>query len=187
MVSGSDSGEGPHTQVKLSKGKEKWKCPPYPWLKCNLGVFWSSVNRMAGASWVLRGSCRKVLLYSRKYFAEIKDLDEASFKILSWAIESMADHKMNKVIFALNAANLVKAMNRPIAWPSFSYQVSELSVFLRRIQEWKVVVEIPSINRGVTLIAQSVTRDNRIQSYVALGHPRWLHNLFISENFLPSS
>lgn len=54
------------------------------------------------------------------------------------------------------------ALNRPIAWPSYSCQVSELNVALDRIKEWKVELEEPVTNKGASLIAQSVTSQRKI-------------------------
>lgn len=75
----------------------------------------------------------------------------------------------------------MKALNRQDGWPSFGYQVSELSRVLLNIVDWRLVYESRCANRGAFLIAQSVTQENRLQSYVAQGHPCWLSELFDCE------
>lgn len=74
--------------------------------------------------------------------------------------------------------DLVGAVNRPKAWPSLRYHSSEFLERVRHCLKWKVVRETNLSNRGANLISQSVTNDMRLQSYVALGYPRWLSGLF---------
>lgn len=47
-------------------------------------------------------------------------------------------------------------------------------------------MESPETNRGVSLIAKSVTSEDPRQSYIAVDHPRWLHELFTNERFSTS-
>ncbi|KAL0668951.1 hypothetical protein Bca4012_031655 [Brassica carinata] len=75
---------------------------------------------------------------------------------LLWAIESMQSHHVTKVIFEVDFADLVGAVTKPKAWPAFRYQA----------------------NRCAQAIAKSVTREKRFQSYVAMGNPQWLKELF---------
>lgn len=79
-----------------------------------------------------------------------------------WAIESMISHKMQRVVFALESSFLVGVVNRPKAWPSFSFQASELSLLLSSVLDWKVVLENSRSNRGANLIAKSVTTDSAV-------------------------
>lgn len=37
-------------------------------------------------------------------------------------------------------------------------------------------------NRGAAIIAQSVIKEGRLQSYVANGYPSWLFEFFVNEN-----
>lgn len=48
---------------------------------------------------------------------------------------------------------------------------------LAEFVDWSVEVESREASRGVTSIAQTVTRDECVQSYVEVGAPRWLTNL----------
>ncbi|KAL1194010.1 hypothetical protein V5N11_008769 [Cardamine amara subsp. amara] len=98
-----------------------------------------------------------------------------------WAVQSMHHHKLTRVIFATEATYLIKAINRPKAWPSFQYQFSECLFGLKKIPFWRMEKEKALANRGATLIAQSVTSDARLQSYVARSYPSWLHGVFEDE------
>lgn len=91
---------------------------------------------------------------------------------LTWAMDAMFSLKMKKVIFAAQAHDVFGAMARPKAWPSFSNQVLEINHFLEKIEDWRLEVESLNANRGISLIAQSVTSDARFHDYVAAGHPQ---------------
>ena len=93
----------------------------------------------------------------------------------------MHSHGKTKVSFAIEPGDLLSAFARPKAWPPFAFQIAELTHFLEKIEVWKVLEEKVVSNRGASLIAQSVVKDNRFQSYVAVGHPSWLHQLFEGE------
>lgn len=90
-------------------------------------------------------------------------------------------HRLSNVIFASDASDLVKAINRASAWPSFGFHVSELFLKLDILEVWRMVFKNRDANVGAFRIAQSVTLDNRLQSYVARGHPDWLSELFDCE------
>ncbi|KAG7571744.1 Ribonuclease H domain [Arabidopsis suecica] len=158
-----------------------WQPPPPGWVKCNIGAAWSGKKCLAGSAWVLRNEHGVVLLHSRRALCDVTNRSEAILKSVIWAIECLHSHKMSRVLFAFEPGDLLSAFNRPNAWPSFRYQVSELLHFLGKIVVWNVLEEKIPANRGASLIAQSVVKEDRVQSYVASGHPRWLHHLFEEE------
>lgn len=57
----------------------------------------------------------------------------------------------------------------------------ELQPVLNNIEEWEGVTVTRDSNRVAFLIAASVTKENRLQSYVAQGNPSWLRNLIAEE------
>ncbi|KAG7577746.1 Ribonuclease H domain [Arabidopsis thaliana x Arabidopsis arenosa] len=158
-----------------------WQPPPPGWVKCNIGAAWSGKKCLAGSAWVLRNEHGVVLLHSRRALCDVTNRSEAILKSVIWAIECLHSHKISRVLFAFEPGDLLSAFNRPNAWPSFRYQVSELLHFLGKIVVWNVLEEKIPANRGASLIAQSVVKEDRVQSYVASGHPRWLHHLFEEE------
>ncbi|XP_010474056.1 PREDICTED: uncharacterized protein LOC104753510 [Camelina sativa] len=139
-----------------------------------------------GSAWVLSDERGEVLIHSRRAFKGINLKNKTSFVGLIWAMESMLQHRVNKVIFAFEDNTVIAYMQRPQVWPSFKWEIEELGKLLEGFLEWNLVLEESSANREATLIAQSVTRDNRINSYVAESSPSWLRELFENER-VPSS
>lgn len=170
-----------HSHDVVRDSGSVWSKPPLNWFKCNIGSSWSKRNQSGGGAWVLRDDGGRVLLHSRRAFASISSKEDALLRCLLWAMESMASHKVDKVIFAFQDKALVGAVMRPRAWPSFRAQSVALKSSLNQFMEWKVEVELAAANRGANLIARSVTRDLRSQSYVATGHPIWLARIFREE------
>ena len=90
--------------------------------------------------------------------------------------------RLQHVIFELEASELVGSINRPRAWPAFRAYGLELTEVLSNLTDWKVNMVTREANWGAFLIAQSVTEEMRLQSYVAQGNPSWLHGLLAEES-----
>ncbi|KAG7598336.1 Ribonuclease H domain [Arabidopsis suecica] len=150
---------------------QSWKCPPSSWIKCNMSSFWSKHTNISGCAWVVRDEEGVVILHSRRAFANVENRDEANTQCLLWCIDSIHSHKLNKVIFAMDFPKIVKIVERPKAWPSFSHLYSEIMVRMDFVQDWRLIFEDPSSNRGAFLIAQSASLEVFAQSYVATGGP----------------
>ena len=112
-----------------------WEPPQVGWVKCNIAAAWSGKKRLCGGAWVLRDNQGKVLLHSRKAFSHLTSKKEYLFRCVLWAITSMLSHRQSRVIFAFEPGDLSSAFARPKAWPSFAFQVSELTHFLEKIGE----------------------------------------------------
>ncbi|CAA7056903.1 unnamed protein product [Microthlaspi erraticum] len=178
-----DEGSRSETVVKVAKN---WRPPPIPWLKCNVAGVWSEAKQLGGMAWVLRDEEGKVLLHSRSAWAGIKSKAECSFRCLTWAAESLLVHGVKRVVFASEDSDLVQSLTRPIVWPSFRLQTSDLYHVLTNFRCWRMEQEVRCTNRGAFLIARSVIKENRMQAYVARGPPPWLKLIFDSEKVLPS-
>ncbi|KAG2292242.1 hypothetical protein Bca52824_038911 [Brassica carinata] len=133
-----------------------WKAPPWD-------------TKILGASWVLRDHRGVVLLHSRRSFGLVGTKDEVFFISVVWAMESMASHRCLKVHFSFERPELVNAINRPKAWPSFKSKVTQIRAILDNFLV------------SARLIAKSAHKDRWFQSYVAQGYPYWLSNLFDRE------
>lgn len=155
-----------------------WRPPEKPWLKCNVASVWNKDKSSCGMAWVLRNSLGNVLLHSRSALVQITSKGEAELLSCLWAIKDMQNLHILRVIFAFEPKEFVGVINRPSAWPSFKSQAESLLLALSYIQFWRVTNEDRKANLGAFLIARSVTREERLQSYVAQGYPFWLQKVF---------
>ena len=58
----------------------------------------------------------------------------------------------------------------------------ELRGVLKKVAEWKVSSVKRVANKAAFMIARSVTKERRYQSYVAQGSPSWLRSLLAEED-----
>lgn len=129
---------------------------------------------MCGGAWILRDSQDRVILHSQRVLTDLDKRLEARRKVLSWAIQSVAEHHWDNVIFASEDADLLGAILIPRAWPSFILEVVEVWQVLGGITHWRLEVEETISNKGAHLLAHSSIWDDRRHSYVATGSPVWL-------------
>lgn len=160
---------------------KKWEAPNERFYKCNIGVAWSQITKLAGTSWIVRNTRGVVEIHSRRAFSGVNSLLEAKHFGLVWAIESVASHKLHKVIFEIEAPKLVGVITRPRAWPAFRGFGVEILGALRRVEEGKVKYITREANKCAFMIARSVTNELRLQSYVAQGEPEWLRRILDEE------
>lgn len=170
-------------EVEVEEGRigQKWRKPPDGWLKCNVGWFLVKKTRFLGCAWVVRDSNGVAIWHSRRSFVEIQNLNEAKMQTLSWALESMVAHRVEKLIMGIEDPMLCGSLERPNAWPSFKVESSILLNILTKIPNWKCCLEVKDTNKGAFLIAKSATTLPFVQSYEAAGRPGWLATLFDSE------
>lgn len=69
-----------------------------------------------------------------------------------------------------------EALLHPEKYPHLRGLVHPIINALQYFQEWSLEHVAPERNRVAQVIATSVTRDHRYQSYVATGGPRWLND-----------
>ncbi|KAF2593676.1 hypothetical protein F2Q70_00042349 [Brassica cretica] len=70
---------------------------------------------------------------------------------------------------------------RPRVWPTFRGFSAEILGVLQRLGEWELQSISREANKCAFLIARSVTKEQRLQSYVAHGEPEWLRRSFDEE------
>lgn len=167
--------------VDVSASLDKWKPPPQSWLNCNMAVKWVKDSTITGGAWVLRDDKGVVLCHSRRTFGYFSSKERASMAIALWVAESMSSQGVERVVFMGEFKALFGAVNRPLAWPSFVHFADNFCREVGRISEWEVVVCNSNANRGASIIAQSVVDCGFTQSYVSVGHPRWLDDVFVGE------
>lgn len=174
--------EGEQRKEEVVKSvKRTWTKPPFNWVKCNYGVKWLKNVQVAGVAWIIRDSNGESLLHSRRSFVGVATLEEAKEKALKWTLECMVTHHVDRVIIAGKDAVLMKVIERPKAWPSFTSIAQQMEKFLCKFSCWKSKVESRSANKCAFLIADSAVMDRCYQSYVASGAPFWISSIIACE------
>ncbi|KAG2287406.1 hypothetical protein Bca52824_047010 [Brassica carinata] len=163
------------------RAKKRWLPPEESWLMCNVAFEWNKDTHSLGGAWVVRNHRGVALTHSRRAFSQVGSLDDARLKTLLWALESMMSMCYDRMVFAGDFKELFLAFQNPHKWPALRFQVEEMRILLSRMKEFQLKKVSIEENRGASFIAQSITRQNRSQSYVAIGHPSWLGELFVNE------
>lgn len=121
------------------------------------------------------------MLHNRRAFSPCNSKSDAELEVWLWAIESMSSLKVRRVCFVVEAKDLLNAVCRPAAWPSFKFQPELIFSAFRKVNSWRLIPEERCANKGAFLIARNVTFEDRRQSYVASGYPFWLHKVSTEE------
>lgn len=119
-------------------------------------------------------------MHSRNSFTNVLSVMEAQERVWLWAIESMSSLHFLKIVFAAESKELVGAVTRPPAWPSFRWISRKILSYLQYIPDWKLEKVDRMMILGAYCIAQSVVLWNLFQSYVATSFPSWLSGIFCS-------
>ncbi|XP_013690321.2 uncharacterized protein LOC106394286 [Brassica napus] len=159
-----------------------WKVPESERVKCNIGISWSKATCKAGLVWIVKNSEGETLLHSIRDINGVSSLLETRRLGLIWAAESMNSHRLQKVCFELEDYELVGSVNKPKAWPALRAYGEELRDALNKVTDWKVSSVKRVANKVAFMIARSVTKERRYQSYVAPGSPSWLRSLLAEED-----
>lgn len=158
-----------------------WSPPDKNDFKCNIGFSWSKKFSIYGASWIVRDSKGTVLLYSRRAYSQIASVFEAKLKSWEWALESMQSLHMERITFGASTKEIINAMHKPSLWSVIVSHISHLLAITTNKPNWYLLFEPPLCNLGASLVAESVTKDFRLTSYVARDYPCWLKGFFDPE------
>ncbi|KAF3489971.1 hypothetical protein F2Q69_00054834 [Brassica cretica] len=157
-------------QAALVHGAREWKKPPMGWGKCNFASSWANSSSRCGGAWIVRDGFGKVIFHSWRSFTCLSNPLEAELSSLLWTVEDMVNLRVDKVIFESSSIYLKEAfLQNSIA--DASPIVSLITQRLHGFSEWCTELVFEESNMVAVFIAESVTRDQRSQSYVGTGGP----------------
>ncbi|CAF2159053.1 unnamed protein product, partial [Brassica napus] len=93
-----------------------------------------------------------------------------------WRLESNRDLGVAKLVLASDYSEVIEAINGPYHWPQYQTLLEQVFVLKLYFTSITFEVEIVLNNSIARNIAKSVLGDGRLQSYLALGRPAWLHD-----------
>ncbi|CAN6932862.1 unnamed protein product [Brassica oleracea] len=163
-----------------------WKPPPPVFDvvrvdKCNVGATWRSGSQWSGAAWIIRDSQGQAISHSRRSYSACRSATEAGLNALFWAVEAIKNMRMNKVILEVSSPEVYEMLTNPRHSLSRCVLTARVLHQLSSISHYHLTYVHIEANQVAAEIALSVTRDTRLQSYVAHGGPTWLRTLILKE------
>ncbi|CAN6865878.1 unnamed protein product [Brassica oleracea] len=158
-----------------------WKPPPLDMVKCNVGASWRSGSQWSGAAWIIRDSQGQAISHSRRSYSTCRSATEAGLNALFWAVEAVKNMRMNKVILEVSSPEVYEVLTNPRHSLRRCTLTARVLHLLSLISHYHLTYVHIEANQVAAEIALSVTRDTRLQSYVAHGGPTWLRTLILKE------
>lgn len=160
---------------------DKWCLPENGIIKCNLHANWRNAYLHSGIAWITRDHQGNVCHHARDAITFTPNRLVAELRCVIWALTSLRDLGVTKLIIALDYQEVVEALKAPHLWPKYMSLLTQVSTLKENFES--LCFEGEHIrNNGIGRdIAKSVLRDGRFQSYLALGGPSWLHDRIARE------
>ncbi|CAN6802328.1 unnamed protein product [Brassica oleracea var. botrytis] len=146
---------------------ERW-CPP-------------STALISGGAWIARDHTGNVLFHGRDAFTPSPNRMIAELRGILWVMQSARDLHFHSICIASDHRDTAEALLSPASWPWFRCLLEQIMALCNSFFSVAFEVEKVGANSIVRDIAKSVMRDGRLQSYLALGGPAWLHSRIIRE------
>ena len=156
--------------------EDKW-CPPAGGvIKCNVHANWMNAYLHCGAAWISRDQGGIVRHHARDAFVNMPNRLVAELKCVIWALRSLRDLNITRVIIASDYYDVLDAIKTPLQWPRYRVWLEQIRSLKEDFESLKFECAKATSNGIARDIAKSVLRDGRYQSYLALGGPSWLHD-----------
>ena len=125
---------------------------------------------------MLRDHNGEALLHSRRAFSGTMSEQQASLMAFSWAVEAMKDHKIRCVLMEASSHYIQDVLNHREPTLSTREWFQRTHTSLHSFEYCEISLVPWKCNSLATEIAESVTRDERVQSNVANNGPSWLES-----------
>ncbi|KAF3517896.1 hypothetical protein DY000_02062700 [Brassica cretica] len=123
----------------------------------------------------------QAISHSRRSYSACRSATEAGLNALFWAVEAIKNMCMNKVILEVSSPEVYEMLTNPRHSLSRCALTARVLHQLSSISHYHLTYVHIEANQVAAEIALSVTRDTRLQSYVAHGGPTWLRTLILKE------
>ncbi|KAF3585158.1 hypothetical protein F2Q69_00027023 [Brassica cretica] len=172
----------PHTTTASPNAPHgAWEKPPADVVKCNVGMAWEAPDHISGSSWIVRDCQGKSLHHSRQTLLFSSSKTKSDLRSLLWAVQVMGDLRHKKVFFEASSVEVRESLLNPYRCPTLSSLILKILELLYCFEKWTIFHVSDQKNKVAKTIAESVISGSRVQSYVASGSPRWLHQMILED------
>ncbi|XP_018463466.1 uncharacterized protein LOC108834634 [Raphanus sativus] len=160
---------------------EIWRPPEEGVIKCNVHANWRNAVLHSGVAWIARDESGNVSHHARDAIINTPNRLIAELQCVSWALNSLSDLGVTKVIITSDYKEVMEALKSPRQWPRYRDLIHQVLKLKDKFVMVAFETESVSANGIARDIARSVLRDGRFQSYLVLGGPSWLHDRLARE------
>ena len=168
-------------QDSMLGDREFW-CSPSPGVvKCNVHINWRNGVLQSGGAWIARDHTGNVLFHGHDAFTSSPSRLIAELRGIIWVLRSARDLHFESICIASDHEDTIEAIFSPSLWPRYRSLLEQVAALCIPFASASFEAEKIGNNLIARDIAKSVLRDGRLQSYLALGGPAWLHQRIIRE------
>ncbi|WZY69216.1 hypothetical protein YC2023_001456 [Brassica napus] len=171
----------------LNEETKRWDPPLAGYVKCNFHANWRNAALHSGVAFIVRDQRGNVLHHARDAITFSPNRITSELRCLVWVLKSMKDLGYHEVVLASDFRELMEAVLKPKEWPRYRSFLQEINILCSLFRSVAFETESANSNQIAREIAKSVLRDGRLQSYLALGGPAWLHQRILRETVQMSS
>ncbi|KAG7586642.1 Reverse transcriptase zinc-binding domain [Arabidopsis thaliana x Arabidopsis arenosa] len=162
-----------NTTQPISRGT-RWTLPPLDMLKCNIHVSWLNDTHMCGGAWIVRNNHGDAVFHAREMFLPSSNRIAAELRGILWMLQSLHDLHLDNIEVWSDCNAAIEAIVDSSNWPRYHSYLDRIHRLLSAFGKVIFKSSSPKANAIARDIATSVTRDGRVQSYLARGGPTWL-------------
>ncbi|KAL0797169.1 hypothetical protein Bca101_068546 [Brassica carinata] len=150
-------------------------------IKCNIHANWRNASLHSGIAWIARDQSGNVIHHARDALVHDPNRLIAEFRCVIWAMMSLSDLGVINATIASDYNKVVEAIKSPLQWPHFRTLLQQITKFKEKFVSITFEGKRVQANGVARVIARSVLKDGRFQSYLALGGPSWLQDRLVRE------
>lgn len=154
----------------------RWCKPKTGFTKCNVSSSWINGSSLYGVAWILRDHCGNALLHNRDAFVATSSRMIAELKCILWVLEGLRDSHYQRAEVVSDNSMALMAVLQPQSWPRYQNLLDKIWQTRQSLKVCDIRTVKVSANAIARAIAKSVTRNERLQSDMALRGLAWLHN-----------
>lgn len=164
--------------------RERWQPPPMGMVKCNNHANWRNAHLHCGDAWIIRDHTGMVRHHARDDFMGSSKKILAELRCILWALCSVQDLQYTEIVIGSDCQVAMEALAKLWIWPRYGAILTQINEIQSAFASCVFEEEFPEANSIAREIAKSILRDDRFQSYLALGGPSWLQDRIARETAL---
>ncbi|KAG7564244.1 Ribonuclease H domain [Arabidopsis suecica] len=147
----------------------RWLKPPLGCLKCNIHASWVSDTTHCGGAWIFRNHIGNVFFHARVAFLPMMNRISAKLHCILWCLRILHDLHIHTCEIWSDCTAAMTTLEKPLEWLKYRSQLDKIFQVILVMGKVRFNLSSPKANTLARDIANSVTKEGRFTSYLALG------------------